>query len=147
MKENKNTRANYRLVARQCGERLMVTASVREEMEQEFRRRIRQLENRGDDRSVFRESVERERLGDFLLRTGARAAAVKAYIEAASCCLDGAYYDTCDCGLQPLRLLRIRFVNLADKIESCCAGDARLKSLVSADRSFQRRYKRYLREL
>ena len=148
MKENKNTRANYCLAASLRGERLMVTASLKKEMEQEFQRDLRQLEHRGDDRMVFRESLEQERFGDFLLRTGSRVAAVKAYIQAACCCLDGAYYESCDSrGLIPARMLRIRFANLADKIESCCAADARLKRIAAEDRWFQRMRKRYLRDL
>lgn len=136
------------MVARLRGERLTVADSLKKEMEQEFRRNLRQLECRGDDRGVFRESLEQERFGDFLRLTGSRVAAVKSYLQAAACCLDGAYYESGDCrGQIPARMLRIRFAHLADKIDACCAESPRLERIVTEDRWFRQMRKRYLRDL
>lgn len=147
MKEKKNVGATFRPVARLRGEHLTVAASEKERMEQEFRLRIRQLERREDDFAVFLGSVERERLGDFLLRTGSPATALIAYREAAGCLLDGERYDDLSGGRRalPARMLRIRFLDLVEKIDRCCASDERLCRMVAGDRSLRQLRDRWLK--
>lgn len=134
-----NNKSNYRLVARIVGNRLMINAEVRDEMALLYDRRMRRIEREVHDpnRRAYLLSVEAERKGDFLLATGAPAAALRAYIEAGECSLDGEYYDW-ERTQYPAHALYLRSRDLVRKAKQCAALDPRLGELLRGDRTFRR---------
>ena len=133
-----NNKSNYRLVARIKGNHLMINAEVRDEMAQLYDRRMRRIERevRDANRRAHLLSVESERKGDFLLATGAPAAAMRAYIEAGMWSLDGEYYDW-ERTQYPAYQLYLRSRELVRKVKQCASLDPRLGELLRDDRSFR----------
>lgn len=80
------------------------------------------------DLRAFERSVACERLGEFLLRTGFRAGAFRAFSRAAWEALCGEEYDH-GCESLPSRSLRIRFYALFGRMLACRAADLRLSRL------------------
>lgn len=135
MKNNKN---NYRLVARMQGNHLMINAEVRDELARIYDRRIARIEREERDlnRRAHLVALEYERKGDFLLRTGLPAAALRAYIDATLGALNGEYYDWERTQL-PAYALYVRSRELIRKIKQCAATDPRLQELLHKDRTFR----------
>ncbi|MBR5849716.1 MAG: hypothetical protein IKZ12_01460 [Alistipes sp.] len=133
-----NNKSNYRLVARMKGHRLMINAEVRDELARLYDRRIDAIQRYERDRNkrAHRLSIECERKGDFLWETGAMAAAMRAYIEAMACALDGEYYDWERTQL-PAYALCLRARELRGKVLRCAASDPRLAEILKADRTFR----------
>jgi len=136
MFQSKKPRTGYELVARQQGDRLTLTTALRDEMRGLYLQRIATIEKRRwrerDDRGAFDQSVEWERLGDFLARTGTLPGAMKAYREAALCCIDSVPYDYGHVSL-PCRGLRLRLRTLVEKALAQAGNDRRLRSLLTDD--------------
>lgn len=136
-------KASYRLAARLRGNELSLDADLRKAVEEEHLRAVHRAAGRKcrADQRAFGESVEWERLGDFFLRVGSRPSAVRAYRESALACLDGDYYDHGDDYL-PCRLLRIRFLRMAETAAACGGDDARLRALLADDSLLREEYTR-----
>ncbi|WP_418993029.1 hypothetical protein [Alistipes sp.] len=143
MKESEIRRTHYRLAARLRGNKLELDPEVRFRLQQAAYERIRAIRRRGGnaDRTAFDESIEWERLGDFLLAAGAKPGAARAWREAILSCLDGTQYDY---GREsfPCRVLRLRFFAVLDKALACCGGDPLLRSLVCDEPLIRAEYAR-----
>lgn len=128
--ENQFSTANYRLAARQHGDSLTLAHDVHDEILSMHLARIRRMQCRsrsGDDRSARALSLEWERLGDFLRRTGSAARAAWAYTEGLECCTDGVWTDSPD-GYVISPGMRFRYWHLLDKLERICAADPRIEA-------------------
>lgn len=127
----KNNKKNFCLVARMQGNRLMLNRETSEELATLYDRRVEGLYRKepNADRRAQLASTELERKGDFLWDCGAKAAAVKAYVEAERVALDGAYYDHRRMQ-HPAAALRERARMLREKVAACAASDPRLAELL-----------------
>ena len=134
MKKNEIRKADYRLVACQRGNALTISTTVREELRREHLRTIRAIRARrqSSDQRALAESVEWERLGDFMAASDWRTQAVRADRESLMSCLAGDYYDH-GAAHYPSRVLRIRFFGLLQKAEAFTDGDRRLRRVLADD--------------
>lgn len=129
--DNQFPTANYRLVARQHGDTLTIASEVRDEIITMYTERLHSMQSRrcrDDDRAARAMSLEWERLGDFLLRTGGAASAAAAYAEGLECCTDGVWIDSSRVYVITSGM-RFRYWHLLDKLERLCAENPRIEAV------------------
>lgn len=141
MEENKVREAKFRLVAQVRGGRLTIEASLLDELKAEHLCTIRAIAAGGGslDRCAWAESVEWERLANFMRSAERCEEAVRAYREAASSCLEGTYYDYGSVHY-PSRRLRARFLELFDRAMAYCGDDPHLRELLFEDEFLREMY-------
>lgn len=134
---NLREKSYYQPVALMEGDRLILASSLCEELVREFRRDLRErhADASGNNRRLHRASVDYERFGDFLWEQRRYLEAWRMWRLAINFCMDEVRLNHCD-GTVPVRQLRLRMLDLADKIRSAARGHEWLEQLVARDKVF-----------
>lgn len=137
MMNNPREERYYQLVALMEGERLILASSLTEELVRDLRRTLREQfsDASGNNRRLHRASVAYERFGDFLWEQRRYLEAWHMWREAIHFCMDEVRLNHCD-GTRPAHQLRLRMLDIADKIRSAAKGKEWLELLVKQDKVF-----------